>query len=93
MPDGISEEVNSPEVDEYLLSIDHEINVTVTKVKEGTHLELEKRAVALRRAKENKMASADRHRKMQIKNINLLYEYELEDANALYNVMLNNLTR
>ncbi len=72
--------------DEFTQAIDEEIDDAIAKVRQGTHAELEKRAEALHRAKENKMAAADRHRKMQIKNINLLYEYELEDAGALYNV-------
>ncbi len=76
------------ENDDTLSGIDGDIDNAVLRVKDGTHLELQKRAESLRKAKENKMASADRHRKMQIKNINLLYEYELEDANALYNVSL-----
>lgn len=82
----MSSSTEVPENDEFLSSIDDEIESAIAKVKEGSHVELSKRSDALKRAKENKMATADRHRKMQIKNINLLYEYELEDANALYNV-------
>ncbi len=72
--------------DEYLQSIESDIVNAISKIKDGSHTELQSKAHALNRAKENKMAAADRHRKMQIKNINLQYEYDLEDANALYNV-------
>jgi hypothetical protein len=38
----------------------------------------------LNRVKEKKIAAADKHRKLQIKNINDLYEYEVSDATARY---------
>lgn len=84
--DTVSSSTEVPDNDEFLSSIDDEIESAIAKIKEGSHIELAKRSDALRRAKESKVATADRHRKMQIKNINLLYEYELEDASALYNV-------
>lgn len=74
------------DADSFLQSIDAEVDAAIATIKEGTHTELVKRAEALNRAKENKIAAADRHRKMQIKNINAQYEYEVEDAGALYNV-------
>ena len=80
--------VNAPPVDadSFLQTIEAEVDAAIASIKEGTHKELLKRAEALNRAKENKIAAADRHRKMQIKNINAQYEYEVEDAGSLYNV-------
>lgn len=82
--------MNAPPVDadSFLQSIEAEVEAAIASVKDGSHAELVKRAEALNRAKENKIAAADRHRKMQIKNITAQYEYEVEDASSLYNVSL-----
>mmetsp|Transcript_46606 Transcript_46606/g.92352 ORF Transcript_46606/g.92352 Transcript_46606/m.92352 type:complete len:316 (-) Transcript_46606:71-1018(-) len=40
---------------------------------------------SLQLAKQRKIEASDRHRKLQIKNIEALYEYEVEDATALFN--------
>jgi hypothetical protein len=47
---------------------------------------LSKRIQSLQNIKEKKIAAADRHRKLQIKNINELYEYEVQDAEAFFQV-------
>lgn len=48
-------------------------------LKSGTYPELMRINDSLLRAKERREAMADKHRKLQIKNINELYEYELRD--------------
>lgn len=67
-------------------AIDKEIEKEIAEIKAGRHPNLLQATESLEHAKEKKIHAADRHRKMQIKNINALYEYEVEDANALYKV-------
>eukprot|EP01039_Chlorochromonas_danica_P000908 gene907-990_t len=67
------------------LDLDAEIDKAIAKVKDGSHSELLLRVQGLEVEKEKQIAAADRHRKLQIKNINQLYDYEVEDAQALYN--------
>lgn len=64
---------------------DPELEKQLALLKSGEHPWLLEKLGSLQRAKENKLAAADRHRKMMIKNINQLYEYEVQDAQALYN--------
>jgi hypothetical protein len=66
--------------------IDREIEREIAAIKSGTHPNLLQSATALEHAKQKKIDASDRHRKAQIKNINALYEYEVEDATSLYNV-------
>uniref|UniRef100_A0A7S3GR95 Uncharacterized protein n=1 Tax=Spumella elongata TaxID=89044 RepID=A0A7S3GR95_9STRA len=66
------------------LAIDREIEREIAEIKAGRHPNLTESLESLARAKEKKIDAADRHRKMQINNINALYEYEVEDANALF---------
>lgn len=66
--------------------IDREIDKEIAEIRNGTHPNLVLGAKALEEAKQKKIDASDRHRKMQIKNINALYEYEVEDATALFNV-------
>jgi len=70
------------------LAIDREIEREIAEIKAGRHPNLTESLESLARAKEKKIDAADRHRKMQINNINALYEYEVEDANALFKVNL-----
>lgn len=67
-------------------TIDREIEKEIALIKSGQHPNLQAHIAALEVAKQKKLDAADRHRKLQIKNINALYEYEVEDATALYNV-------
>lgn len=66
--------------------IEQEANRLIEQIHSGLHGELERRSVALQKAKDKKVASCDRQRKLQIRNINQLFEYEIEDANAIYEV-------
>ncbi|KAJ1442954.1 hypothetical protein B484DRAFT_441840 [Ochromonadaceae sp. CCMP2298] len=74
-----------PAVDDHVaLTIDSDITREMQTIKDGTHPSLVLSLESLQRANERKVEAADRHRKMQIKNINALYEYEVEDAAALF---------
>jgi hypothetical protein len=53
----------------------------------GEHLELQQRSVALARQRDKRIAAADRFKKLQIKAIHELFEYEKQDAAAQYEVM------
>lgn len=68
--------------------LDAAVEIIDQSVRDGSYLELQKRAAALQRVKERAIATADRHRKLQIENIHKLYEFEIEDANAFYNVRI-----
>jgi hypothetical protein len=69
-------------------SIEREIEQAISDIKSGKHPELQQNLEALERVKQKKIEASDRHRKMQIKNINALFDYEVEDANALYKVRI-----
>jgi Fic family protein len=75
--------------DEDLLQMNVEefIDSHLRDVKDGRHADLKIRAEALEKLKEKHIAAADRNRKSQIKNINQLYEYEVENAHTLYQVV------
>ncbi len=77
----MSEEILSGDVDAYFSSI-------VEQIQTGQHPELRRRNVPLERMKEKHIAACDRHRKEQIKNINQMYEYEIEDAKAQHQVRI-----
>lgn len=74
--------------DLYKLDIENTIAKAIDDVKNGSFSELQKRSLALDRMKEKQIAAADRHRKQQILNINQMFEYEVEDAKAIYNVSI-----
>ena len=65
-------------------SIDADFEAAVGKIRNGSYRELARLSEGLNRVKEKKIAAADKHRKLQIKNINDLYEYEVSDATARY---------
>lgn len=67
--------------------MEEQVEQAIAQVKAGSHAHLLRRAQALQGEKDKLLSAADRHRKQQIKNINQLYEYELEDAQALYQVL------
>jgi len=50
----------------------------------GTHDELKRRDVVLRRAQQKRVNDADAHRKAQIRNINEMFEWEKVEAEARY---------
>lgn len=52
----------------------------------GSHKEILELESALQRALERRIATADRFRKLHIHNANQLYDYEVADANAVYQV-------
>lgn len=66
--------------------IEKEAENLIAQVKNGLHAELERRSIALQKARDRRIVSCDKHRRAQIRNINQLYEYEVEDANAIYKV-------
>ena len=66
--------------------IEQEAERLITQIRNGLHGELERRSTSLQKAKDRRIASCDRHRKMQIKNVNQMFEYEVEDANSIYKV-------
>lgn len=49
-----------------------------------SHAEISKRVVVFNKVREKKIAAADRHRKLQIRNINELYEYEVQETEAIF---------
>lgn len=78
----------SPEDEKHSLDdIDDKYDNLKKLILEGSHDEILRRSLALEKAKELRIAAADKHRKLQIKNINELYEYEVEDASAIYKVI------
>lgn len=56
------------------------IDQIIDDIKSGKCIEMMKRASALLRIKERTIAAADRHKKLQMKNISELYDYEVADA-------------
>jgi len=75
---------NNPPAPVTAATIDGEFNAAVAKIRDGSYRELTRLSEGLNRIKEKKIAAADKHRKLQIKNINDLYEYEISDATARY---------
>lgn len=67
-------------------AIDQEIEREIAEIKAGRHPNIVQSIEALEKARQKKIDASDRHRKMQIRNIEALYEWEVEDATALYNV-------
>jgi hypothetical protein len=56
---------------------ENDVERQIDKVREGTHEELNRRKIAVERDSDKRIAAADRFRKLQMKNIQDLYEYEL----------------
>ena len=65
-------------------TIDADYDAAVAKINSGTYTELTRISDGLLRLKDKKIAAADKHRKLQIKNINDLHDYEVQDAIARY---------
>jgi hypothetical protein len=64
--------------------LDADLEEAVSRIRAGSYSELLRQSESLNRVKEKKIAAADKHRKLQIKNINDLYEYEVLDATARF---------
>ena len=82
----INEQIGTNGDDSINLAIDREIEREIAEIKAGRHPNLTASVESLERAKQRKIEASDRHRKMQMNNINALYEYEVEDAHALFKV-------
>jgi hypothetical protein len=65
-------------------TLDDLISDQISCIRAGKNNDLLQRVVHLEKAKEKQIAAADRHRKAQIKNINQLYDFEVADAQALF---------
>ena len=64
--------------------LDADLEEAVSRIRAGSYSELLRQSESLTRVKEKKIAAADKHRKLQIKNINDLFEYEVLDATARF---------
>ena len=71
---------------------DNNIDQIINDIKTGKSIEMMKRASALMRVKERTIAAADRHKKLQIKNISELYDYEIADAEGILHVHIFSLS-
>lgn len=58
----------------------------ISQIKEGTNQYLLDRVQSLIRQRDKRIEASERFRKAQFKNLNQLFEYEIEDANSLYSV-------
>lgn len=84
-----SERANLPEAEAILDTVLHEdfdLAEHTKSIRSGTHSEFLKRKEALVFEMEKKIAIADRYRKLQIKNINDLYDFELEEIKSRFQV-------
>ncbi len=61
-----------------------QLEESINAVMNLSHTEISKRMVVFNKVKEKKIAAADRHRKLQIRNINELYEYEVQETEAIF---------
>ena len=64
--------------------VGRDYEVELKKIRAGNSTELLRRGESLQNAKRRKIESADAHRKMQIRNINELYDWEIAEAEAKY---------
>lgn len=67
-----------------LKEVDEDLAKCFAAIRNDTYPELLRIKESLLRAKERRQALADKHRKLQIKNINELYEYELRGIDVQY---------
>jgi len=77
-------EAASAEKEKPSLSVDEQLEIEVARLKDGTHPDLISKTGDLVKAKEKALTAADRHRKLLIKNINELYEFEMQDAEVRF---------
>ena len=66
--------------------------IQLEKIKNGTHEELLRRKLIVDKDIDKKIAAADRFRKLQIKNIHDLYEYEVNVLQAQREVTMPHYT-
>ena len=67
----------------YIKPLDEkDLVIQLEKIKNGTHEELLRRKLIVDKDIDKKIAAADRFRKLQIKNIHDLYEYEVNVLQA-----------
>jgi len=67
---------------------ENELTSQLEKVRNGTHEELVRRKSVVEKESDRKIAAADRHRKLQIKNIHDLYDYEVSNLQSAREVCL-----
>ena len=65
-------------------SIEVDFERKCAEVYNGTSREYVNARMGLMKARERKRATADKHRKMQIKNVHALYEYDMEELDIQY---------
>jgi hypothetical protein len=58
----------------------------IDQVRTGTHIDIARKKEQLGSDMERKIAASDRYRKLQIKNINELYDFEIEEAKTRFEV-------
>ena len=82
----VIEQTSEMQEHEFIASIEKDLETSIAAVANGSHTEISRRSAALIKARDKKKAASDRHRKLQIKNINELYDFELQEADAIFQV-------
>ena len=68
------------------LDVDGEVDRAVERVRQGTHASLVAQAGVLEQERRKLVEAAQRHKDMQMLNVQQLFDYEVQDAQALYEV-------
>lgn len=79
VPYGLVGENDAP----VTITLEQQLELEISKLKDGTHPDLISKTGDLVKAKEKSLNAADRHRKLLIKNINELYDFEIQDAEVI----------
>jgi hypothetical protein len=79
-PAVASATASAAEIEVPVLTLEQQLDLEISKLKDGTHPDLINKTGDLVKAKEKGINAADRHRKLLIKNINELYDFEVQDA-------------
>ncbi len=66
--------------------INFDIAQQTEKIRNGTHTELLRRKESLVRGMEKRIAIADRFRKLQLRNVNQLHDFEIDEAKSAFQV-------
>ncbi|RYG58551.1 hypothetical protein EON64_21200, partial [archaeon] len=66
------------------LDVDSEVDRAVQRVRQGTHPSLQAQATVLEQERRKLVEAAHRHKEMQMLNVQQLFDYEVQDAQALY---------
>lgn len=77
---------NISTLDIHEIDVELIVNRMIVEIRSGTHSSLSHREASLQMQKKKIIDAADRHRQYQIVNVNNIFEYEVEDANAQYEV-------